>query len=226
MRVAAAALGALGSALGGCARALQPHLDRLVGPLLLRATEPKEALSAPAAAALDALPDAYPADVYLTVLVTNLLSVLPLPYRVEGSSWKRMPLLCTTYTTSAHMRHHACTLCAEGLRPLMFLCSVQLGALGNARSTRVQTAALAALDSAADGGRLRGAELSPPLLRCAHLPCSSQTQAQLVIPLHPERQTPQDGQAWYQKACGTNASWEGTPADPCYGKEQTLSMGI
>ena len=60
----------------------------------------------------------------------------------------------------------------------------QLGALGNARSTRVQTAALAALDAAVMGGCLRNAECSPPILRCA-TPCSMLRGSHARLILHP-----------------------------------------
>lgn len=55
----------------------------------------------------------------------------------------------------------------QRLAPNNSVLGCQLGALGNARSTRVQTAALGALSAAVLGGRLRAAEVSPPTLRCA-----------------------------------------------------------
>ena len=73
VRVATASLAAVKAAFAGtCATLLQPHLDRIIGPLLLRAADGKEALRGPAAKALAAFQMGYSADTFVGTLAGAL----------------------------------------------------------------------------------------------------------------------------------------------------------
>ncbi|KAK9843845.1 hypothetical protein WJX81_008697 [Elliptochloris bilobata] len=72
LRVAGATLAALAAALAAGGRLFEPHLDRLMTPLFLRAADNKEALRRGAAQALAALPGAVAPDALLGALAGAL----------------------------------------------------------------------------------------------------------------------------------------------------------